>query len=323
MIRLAIVGFGNVARHHIAVLRDLGADVVAAFNRSSEGRDRARSEGGIPQTYSSLAEMLDRETPDGIVCCASFENIYSVGRELIPRGIPVLLEKPPGLSLQEAQDLSALADEAGTRVVVGMNRRHYSVLQRALEDAGGVGAITGVWVDWSESPGVWRERGVDRSLVDRMVFANSLHGLDLLTYLGGSFADVDIHTRALTGGEFRWFMSLEGVSSRGVTGGFRSSWDAPLPWRLIFTTRGRAYVFSPLESCRVYEGRSREAREIGPSDADQRFKVGFHAQADHFLEFVAGPSDTTPHGLRSTLPAMELAERLTSGLAADAGHAAL
>ena len=36
--------------------------------------------------------------------------------------------------------------------MVGLNRRYYSVLTSAVEDAGGPEAITAVFVDWSEEP---------------------------------------------------------------------------------------------------------------------------------------------------------------------------
>ena len=108
-----------------------------------------------------------------------------------------------------------------------------------------------------------------------MVFGNTLHGLDLLTFLAG-----DIPAPAVVGtsqGEpNRWTMALTGVSSRGVVAAFNSTWDSPGRWRLSFTTPGKRYLFAPLETCQVFETGVNEPRAIEPEPCDRDFKPGFH-----------------------------------------------
>lgn len=310
MTRLALIGYGRIAPKHLEVFRALGAEFVASCNRSDEGRRRAETEGGIPRTYARIHEMLERERPEGIVSCASLHTQHAVARELLPYGIPTLLEKPPGLSYDEYGELCELAARHKTPVMVAVNRRHYSVVQRAVADAGGWGAIEAVSVDWSESPQHLLNRGFTLEQVKRTNFSNSLHGLDLMTYLAGPIDDAQVAARDF-GEPARWMMSLQGVSRRGALASFQSTWDSPGRWRVAFCSPGRRYVFAPLETCQVQEAGSRELRTIDPSDEDQQFKPGFYRQAQCFLDTIRSNEVPESCGLEAVGPAMQLAEQLT------------
>ncbi|MAG92450.1 MAG: hypothetical protein CMJ48_01685 [Planctomycetaceae bacterium] len=319
---LALIGYGSVAAKHLQVLRELGAEITASCNRSRAGQEKAREEGGIPRTYADIETMLAAESPAGLVCCVSFDSMYEVGKRIIPAGIPILLEKPPGTSVAEALELEELARRHKTPVMVGLNRRHYSVLQNALDDAGGLEAITAVFLDWSETPERWLERGSTPDQIARMVFANSLHGLDLLTYLAGDVRNADVAASTFGDGPFRWQMSLHGVSERGVLVNFRSTWDSPGRWGLTFCTKGRRYTFAPLESCLVLEEGTGTERAIQPDESDQRFKPGFFRQAEAFLHTVATRTVLQGYDLATTVPAMRLAEQLTVACVKESGQLA-
>lgn len=311
MKRIALVGYGRIAPRHLEVFRALDCEIVASCNRSERGREKAVSEGGIPHTYSTIEAMLDHERPDGVVCCASAEHMAEAATKILSFGVPTLLEKPPGISLAELGAIKSHAIQNKAPVMVGLNRRYYSVITRAVEDAGGPDAITAVFVDWSEEPEyLLRDRGFAPEQVAQRVYGNSLHGLDLLAFLAG-----DLPSAAIVGlsfGEpFRWIMSLQGVSKRGVLGTFQSTWDSPGRWRLVFCSRKRRYQFAPLESCTVSELEKKETRTIEPDVWDKRFKPGFYRQARTFLEAIESGSVPAMHGLESAEMSMSLAEQLT------------
>lgn len=312
MTRLALVGYGRIAPKHLEVFRALGAEFVACCNRSPSGRERASREGRIINTYAEIETMLERERPDGVVCCTSLDQIYSAAKQIIPFGIPTLLEKPPGTSVAEWQELFKLAKLHQTLVMVGLNRQHYSVLRHAIADAGGLEAITAVFVDWSEDPQHCLNRGLTPSQVERMIFGNSLHGLHLLTSLAGELIQPNIVTRNL-GNPFRWMMSMHGVSNRGVLATFQSTWDSPGGWRLTFCSRDRRYVFAPLETCQVQSSGQKELQTIESDAVDQRFKPGYYGQSQTFLNAIQTRHVAFGHQLEDTGPAMRLAELLTLG----------
>ena len=221
-----------------------------------------------------------------------------------------MLEKPPGLSVAEAEDLGQAAEDNHCPVFVGMNRRHYSVVHQAQAEAQHAGPVTSVLVEWSEVPAFFLERGDPPEAVDRLAFANSLHGLDLLTTLAGPLSSVSVVAQ---GGDQLTSRRtvLQGLSENGTVASFHSTWDSPGPWRVSFTVPGRRYVFAPLETCQVFEGASRTPRTIAPLPDDVDCKPGFLGQARAFLELLNAPTVHHPHDVASVLPAMRLAEALT------------
>ena len=313
MTRLAIIGFGAVAEHHLKVFRALGAEVVASCNRSEEGRARA-ARAGIPRQYSDPLKLAETESPDGFVVSVSALSLFETAKALIPTGRPILLEKPPGTSLAEAQTLEELARRHGTPVMVGLNRRFYSVFHRALRMIGGREAITAISVEWSEDCDRMLALGHPEALLSRLVFANSLHGIDLISFLGGGAPLGETWGRNLDTSKerLRWQMGTSGVTCTGVRARFESTWDVPGRWRLVVDAANHRWTSSPLET--VLLGRKGlPDLTITPDEPDLHFKPGFHGQGAHFVGVIRGELGISwpACGLTDVLPAMDVATRLT------------
>ena len=312
--RLAVAGYGSIAARHLEVFRALGVEAPAACNRSPEGRRRALDEGGFLRTYASAAEMVETERPDGVLVSASVLSQFELTRELIPLGVPLLVEKPPGTSAAEARELARLAATHATPVMVALNRRFYSVLRRALDAVGGREALTRASVEWSEDPEKMARAGHPAEVLARLVFANSLHGLDLLTWLAGPLADASVTGENLDPSAPwpRWRMTAEGRGVTGVTARFHSTWTAPVPWRLTFETPDARVVSAPLETAVLHRA-SGAPEAVVPDDDDRRFKPGLMGQARAFLEVVRdrAPIRWPACSLEESLASMELAEALT------------
>lgn len=311
MTRLGLVGYGRIAPKHLEVFRALGCEWAACCDHTEANRRRAVESGDFRTTYASVGEMLKADKIDGIIVCPSFDQVYDVAAEAMPFGVPMLLEKPPGTRHEQCRRLQDLAEKHRTPIMVGLNRRRYSVVERAIADAGGRDNITAVFIEWSEDPWYLRDKRKFRpEQVAGWIYGNSLHGLDLLTFLAGDIAQPTVHARNF-GEPCRWMMALQGVSDRGVLASFHSTWDSPSRWRVVFCTPHRRYTFAPLESCSVMERDAKEPRTIEPDEIDRQFKPGFHPQAVSFLQMIADRKPPALQSLAASAPAMRLADLLT------------
>jgi predicted dehydrogenase len=313
-IRLAVVGFGEIARQHITAFRSLGASVVAAVNRSPQSRWKAEQVGGIERTYADPLTMVECERPDGILVTTSVLSQFEVIRKLICCDVPLLVEKPPAVSFA---DWAVLRDQIEARrlpVMVGLNRRYYSVYERALQRMGGVDAVTSVSVEWSEDPEGMLAAGHPPEILPLLSFANSIHGLDLLVFFAGILRNTEVWGRCLNhrGQKFRWQMGVHGVSDRGVRAGFESNWDVPGRWRLVVDAADVRMVSAPLETAVLF-ARGRTPETVEPSAEDQQFKPGFYGQAAAFLKLIRERKLPTwpAASLEETSATMYLAEMLT------------
>lgn len=302
-----IIGFGNIAIKHLEVAKFLNIEVLASSNRSNKGNLLA-NEHGIAKTYTDYHQMIADEKPDSIIICVSYENIFSVCKSLIAYKIPILLEKPAGTSVAELKQLIDLVETHGTKVQVAMNRRHYGIFQQAIEHAGGINNITAVDVEWSETPiRLLDQKGYSNDQVAKIIYGNSIHGIDMATYFGGVIDTPFIQTKSF-GDRFRWYMQFSGISKEGRLVSFRSSWDHPVPWKLVLSTEAKRYVFAPLESCQVYSTDNKEPLTLIPNQENVNMKAGFVNQMRTFKNMVEISEYKNFHSLESCISSMFIAE---------------
>ncbi len=305
--KLAIIGFGNIAIKHLEVANYLCIDVVASCNRSEQGNQLAKAH-GIAHTYTDYHVMIETEKPDALLVCVSFEYIFTVCKSLIPYQIPILLEKPAGTCMDELLQLIEAANTMGTKVQVAMNRRHYDIVHQAIAHAGGKDKITAVDIEWSETPiRLLEQKGYTPEQVAKIIYGNSIHGIDMATYFGGSIENPQIQTKSF-GDRFRWYMQFSGMSQEGRLVSFRSSWDHPVPWKMVMSAEGKRYVFAPLETCKVFLTDQKEPIDLAAADTDLTMKAGFVGQMKAFKNLVELPRFENHHDLSSCIPSMEIAE---------------
>jgi predicted dehydrogenase len=111
---IVIVGTGGIAQIHaedIARLTDR-AVIVAAVDPDLSRLDAFASKWRVPRTYTDLAVMLAKEQPDLVDLCTPPALHAAQAGSCLERGLTVLCEKPPTLSLAELDELVA-AEAAG------------------------------------------------------------------------------------------------------------------------------------------------------------------------------------------------------------------
>lgn len=315
--RICLIGYGNIAKKHIEAFRAHGCEIVASSNRSTIGNEASKNEGGIPRTYTNYINMIETEKPDAIVNCVSFEHIYSITKSLIPYGIPLLIEKPAGLNVLETKELIHLEKQFSTKVQVALNRRHYSVIHKALELIGGINNLDMMSIEWSERPkDIKNRKGFSDLLIAQHIYANSIHGIDTLNFFTGGINDYHAYC-SVSEGYFNWQMAFSGISDNGIIVNFTSSWGSPVPWRIQMYGNGKRIEFAPLETCKVFDEQTQGYTNIEPEAFDMQYKSGFYLQTKSFLNLIQSNDIVHAHNLDSTLSSMRIAEDIFKKLFVD------
>lgn len=139
MIRVGIVGAGSHSTDAhgpaLARCRDEADDVeLAAVCDLERSRAEAYAERfGFDSVYEDVDAMYDRESLDAVFAITPVSATRSVAGDLLGREVPVLIEKPPGRTVEETRELRALADRTETPHAVSFNRRFNPALERARE----------------------------------------------------------------------------------------------------------------------------------------------------------------------------------------------
>jgi predicted dehydrogenase len=128
-LRLILAGLGVRGRHWAKVIsRSPRAELAAYVDPNPAAFDAVTAEYGERPTFTTLdtalAELMDI---DGIVLANPPLGREVQIRAVAERGLPMLVEKPLALDLNEAAHLTAIAASAGIPLMVGLNFRYLGV----------------------------------------------------------------------------------------------------------------------------------------------------------------------------------------------------
>ena len=189
--RWGIAGYGWVARDYMAPgIRAAGDEVVAVCDPSPEARERAAGEGA--QAFEALSDMLDACDLDALYVAVPNHLHADAIAEAVPRGIPILCEKPLAQDRAGVDRIAELAATASAPIGVAFDQRHHpahaEIARRITK--GAIGTVTAVrivyccWVDpdWSRGTGDnWRAE--PSCAGGGAVLDLAPHGIDLAHYL--------------------------------------------------------------------------------------------------------------------------------------------
>ncbi len=125
---VAIVGLGKIAHdQHIPTIEDSEAfELVAAASHSASALD-------IP-VFSNIDELLRSEIPvDAVAMCQPPQARFEAAAKAICAGKHVLLEKPPGTTVGEVEQLAMLAQSAGTTLFAAWHSRFAAGVDEARD----------------------------------------------------------------------------------------------------------------------------------------------------------------------------------------------
>jgi D-galactose 1-dehydrogenase len=125
-LKLAIVGLGKIARdQHIPACNASDEFELVAVASPASRLDGVRN-------FPSVAELLEA-VPDvaAVALCTPPQVRYETARYALERGRHVLLEKPPGVTVGEIQDLTELALRRGVTLFASWHSRHAPAVEPA------------------------------------------------------------------------------------------------------------------------------------------------------------------------------------------------
>lgn len=128
-LRIAIIGYGKIARdqHAPAIAADPRFELAATVARGSPGA------AGLP-CFASHAELLAQMPDlDAVAICTPPSARYEIARATIEAGLHTLLEKPPGVTLGEVEELARLAGEKKVSLFAAWHARHNPAVEAAAD----------------------------------------------------------------------------------------------------------------------------------------------------------------------------------------------
>lgn len=292
--QIGLIGVGPMAALHAAALAQVeGLKIAYCTSRSQDKADAFAAAHGIPRGRT-LDSVMAAPDADALWLVAPWEVMGPAALELGTLGLPLFLEKPVGMTLEESE---AVRDRLTVPHMVGLNRRYYEIIRHGVDLVAAAGGARAVEVHMPEDVSRINTSQSARA-PELWPFLNSVHLIDLFRVFAGEPEAIHAFNRGTTPAE-RSFMGVIDFAG-GARGLYNSQWYAPGGWRVAVYAQDLTLVYQPIEQLQVLR-RGVPPEIIGPLGADAVCKAGLVGQArafEHLLRqgaLPAGAADMTEY----------------------------
>ena len=149
-LRIGIVGYGKIAQdqHAPSIAANPRFELVATVSRSTDGAPR------LPNFQSHTDMIAQVKDLDAVAICTPPSVRYGIARDCLDAGLQTLLEKPPGVSLGEVEELARLAQAKPVTLFTTWHAQHNPPVTRAAALLEGQ-RIASMKIEWKEDVRKW------------------------------------------------------------------------------------------------------------------------------------------------------------------------
>ncbi len=182
-VNIALIGAGGMANSvHYPSLRECEdvnlvglCDVVPSKLRATAERFE------ISETFSDYKEMLEKTAPDAVYILMPPQHLFPLVIHCLAQQHHVFIEKPPGITLHQTQEMARAAEKHDCKTMVGFNRRFIPLLQKVKAQVEKEGPIIQCMSTFHKNaPAALYYDGV----ID-VLTCDAIHAVDALRWLGG------------------------------------------------------------------------------------------------------------------------------------------
>ena len=303
-LRVAMIGGGGMTREHIRAFQNVpGVTVAGIWNRTRDKAEALVKEFAIAHVASSIDDLYAATKADLAVLAVYETAINPVVKQALAHPWTILMEKPVGLDLADAEDIAAAAKAKKAKVFVGLNRRTLSSTQAVLADLADDQGPRFIHVQDQQSLDVARQIGHAPQVVDNWMYANSIHLVDYIPVLGrGKITEVTPVVR--WNPKAPTVVVAKVAFDSGDIALYEGIWNGPGPWACTVTTPRRRWELRPLEKAVFQNAGERKQNPVEPHAWDAEFKPGFRLQAEQVVSALRGNGNAT--GLDEAVRTMRL-----------------
>lgn len=183
MFRLGLIGAGRMGQTHVAAL--VPSNVISVTSIVEPRETVANDLRAAGHTvFNSIEALLDTKDIDGFLVATPSGFHADAIRQLVPAGLPILCEKPCGLSVADAVEIRTMVASAGVRLQVGYWRRFVPAMITLKKDIenGRFGRLLLVHASqWDHRPPASEFRNSSGGIVVDM----GVHEIDVIHWLTG------------------------------------------------------------------------------------------------------------------------------------------
>lgn len=315
-IRAAVIGAGGMSQgYHLPSLKDLEkqglVEVTALCDLNTQRLEDAAAKFSIPQRFTDYRQMLEQVQPEAVYIFMPPHIMFDLVMDVLEQGRHLCIEKPPGVSTEQAESMALMAQEHNCLTMVTFQRRHMPLILEAQRRVQERGPITQFMIEFMKN-------ALDAAMPPYRGSADYLrmdviHMVDLARFLGGEVAALKADVRRLWKAHTNVYNALMRFEN-GCVGLLWSNYTAgKRVFRVEMHGRGISAYVDPEEQLAFYQDNRPDAEVIKATDAagsdvPHRY-LGFLQEHRHFLECLSQGSQPTSN-FADAARSMALADRI-------------
>ena len=196
MIKVGIIGVGNIAQRHFDGYKSANAQVVAIADINETNLEQRKKDWNVPYSYKDYQDLLARADIEAVSICTPNAIHHPVVIAAAKAGKHILCEKPISLSLELAQEMIDATKKAKVVFQIGHHLRSVQavIMAKKLIEDGVIGKINFARFrqahDWAGAQTVSPAFGSIKLAGGGTLLDNGCHMMDLSRYLVGETKEV-------------------------------------------------------------------------------------------------------------------------------------
>jgi predicted dehydrogenase len=306
---VAVIGAGYMAREHIRAFQDVtGVKIAGITSRTKARAEALAAEFSIPLVCDSIDELYTKTSAELVIVTVPELAANAVSRTCFDYPWTILMEKPAGYNLADAEDIEAAARAKKARVFVALNRRFYSSTQTVLQDLETSVSPRFIHVQDQEDQKRALQAGQPSIVVDNWMYANSVHVIDYFTLFGrGPISSVVPIVK--WDPDHPWIVIAKVQFKSGDIGLYEGIWEGPSPWSVSINVSEKRWEMRPLENATFQLAGQRKSEIVETHPWDKQFKPGLRLQAEKVVAASRGAESELPT-LGEALKSMRLVKAI-------------
>ncbi|MBO3803428.1 MAG: Gfo/Idh/MocA family oxidoreductase [Candidatus Brockarchaeota archaeon] len=289
-VRVGMIGAGSMANAvHYPSLSEFGDVEIEAIcdidrNRLKETSDKY----GVEKRYTDYKEMVSQNDLDAVYVIMPPHQLYDLVAHCLKKGLNTFIEKPPGVSLEQARNMARMAERNGCITMVAFNRRYIPLMRKVKSIVEERGPIIQCMATFYKNL-IEEEHPYYQGAVD-ILTSDGIHAVDTLRWMGGEPSKIssDVESRYVGyGNSFNALIKFK----NGCTGFLVTNWAVG---KRVHTfemhAKGVSAFVNPDESAVIYcdnkeGGQTISSKEAAGSDKFYKY-YGYYDENRHFIDCV-------------------------------------
>ena len=182
-VNIALIGAGGMANGvHYPSLRECeDVNLVGLCDLVPSKLQATAEKFEIDQTFTDYRQMLEKTSPDAVYVLMPPQHLFPIVIHCLSQQFHVFIEKPPGVTLHQTQEMALAAEKNGCKTMTGFNRRFIPLMQKVKTMVEARGPIIQCMSTFHKNtPNALYYDGV----ID-VLTCDAIHAVDALRWLGG------------------------------------------------------------------------------------------------------------------------------------------